>query len=116
METLDGTKTKEENDHGYQQWLRYDLAEGSLTHLMASLREPMVLAKVIETCPAALSDDVNLTEIIATSSPASAIPNERSSNYLVPRNDTREDPDAKTADHATQTPYVYAAIQERVTQ
>lgn len=44
------------------------------SHLMASLREPMVLAKVIGTCPAALSDDVNLTEIIATSSPASAIP------------------------------------------
>ena len=38
-----------------------------LSHLMASLREPMVLAKVIDTCPAALSDDVNLTEMIALS-------------------------------------------------
>lgn len=50
------------------------LREGCrLSYLMASLREPMVLAKVIDTCPAALSDDVNLTEIIATSSPGSAI-------------------------------------------
>lgn len=36
-------------------------------HLIASLNAPMVLAKEIDTFPAALSDEVNLTEMLATS-------------------------------------------------